>query len=739
MPDTPTPAAQMSPAHTLHRFPSHQSLNLTNNGSSTSLSSSPISPTSTRSRLRNSLNLTFMKRRSSKSDDTKIKTPQDQIFHTSYSYSPSYTYNDSIMSPPNSVSTCYTSPPHSNPQKKKSPLTTTKASFQPFNSAPPPVIKPFVFSGKVRFVENDTCAICEEPLHFILAGERKLVLECKHIAHEQCYMEFLTDDVVSPDDKDLVPLCPVCGEKSKPVDESQWNDLYQERLRKARQLEREDAINQLIKSSPGKAAGGVDILLWPLAKEKTPAISCAAAKPMVQVQVNKQPDTPQSPGLSYMSLKIDVSPDDYDGGRDAFIGYHEVLSPRDATVPSQRDPVMDNLLASIADWGRHDPNTLGTVKCVDLVEVSTDQGATYKSLVGFLFEDLILFVENAFPGEYASKTLFPGSNIKGSLVISKHVASVINGTDISIFVNSTNSPELRVNVPGNQDEWFKTLVQLYRGNRLDSPFLPQRCQMSPPLMSPAKFPSPVDAPLDLVVVVPIGSSNDTQIKMLQKIVRDILDSMTHLDRLSLLLVGCGPDEKSSYGASSSAEYIALGLASPEWAGWDHSINSLNDPSVRGGGTKKVTLEAWAHAKRLLETRESKNTACAIFMISETQLIPNQEMSHPSSPTKVFTMNQLDRVVGEIQKCKKRRIGYARLSVETEHDTIVQIYDSPEADSHQSANGGHATFTFPLYFGSSELKLAIRGVPPSKFSVSSCEGQFETAECYAYQSLQRPQA
>lgn len=730
MPDTvtakPLPIPQMSSAHHLHRFPSNQSLTSFHNGSNGSLTS-PLSPTSTRSRLRNSLNLTFMKRRPSKTDDTKIQTPQDQIFHTSYSQSPGHGYTDSVMSPPNSTSTCYTSPPYSNPPKKKTP---TKNSFEPFNSAPPPAIKPFVFSGKVRFVENDSCAICEEPLHFILAGERKLVLECKHIAHEQCYMEFLSDDVVSPDDKDLVPLCPVCGEKSKPIDDSQWNDLYHERLRKARQLEREDVINQLIKSSPGKAAGGVDILLWPLAKEKTPAVACSTVRPIVSVQVNKQRGTPKPPGFSYMNLKIDVTPDEYDGGRDSFIHYHEQVSPRDG--PERHDPVLDNLVASVADWGKLDPNTAGSIRCVDLMEVSTDQGTTYKSLVGFLFDDLVLFVENSYPVRHPSKTLFPGSVIKGSLVISKHIASVINGKDMSIFVHSVNSPELRVNIPGYQDEWFNTLVHLFRGNRHGDSFHKRRCEATPPLSSPIKLATPVDAPIDLVVVVPIGSCNDTQIKMLQKTIRGILACMSHLDRLSLLLVGCGPDENSTYGASNNTEYIALGLASPEWPGWDHSINSLNDPSVRGGGTKKVTLEAWAHAQRLLATRESKNATCSIFMISETRLVPNQEMSNPSSPTKVFTLNQLDRIDDEIRKCKKRRIGYAKLLVETEHDTIVQIYDSQEADSHQSANGRHAIFTFPLYFGKTDLNLAIRGVPPSKFTLLSCEGQFETTECFVFQ-------
>ncbi|KAG5362867.1 hypothetical protein CJU89_2005 [Yarrowia sp. B02] len=727
MPDMsvkPLPVTPLSPAHNLHRFPSSQSL--ASNGSNGSLTS-PLSPSSTRSRLRNSLNLTFMKRRSSKVDDHKIRTPQDQIFEASYTHSPGY--GDSVMSPSNSISTCYTSPPYSNPPKKKAP---TKDSFQPFNSAPPPVIKPvikpFVFSGKVRFVENDCCAICEEPLHFILAGERKLVLECKHIAHEQCYMEFLTDDVISPDDTDLVPLCPVCGEKSKPVDDAQWNDLQQERLRKARQLEREDAINQLIKSSPGRAPGGIDILLWPLAKEKTPASTSATVRPIVRVHMEKETRAPRSPGLSYMNLKVDVSPDEYDGGRDSFIHYHEQISPRDTPT---RDPAMDNLVASVADWGRHDPNTAGPIHCVDLMEVSTDRGATYKLLVGFLFDDLVLFVENSYPGDYAPKTLFPGSTIKGSLVISKHIESVHNGDDLSIFVHSPSSPELRVNIPDNQEQWYNTLSQLFRGERLDDPYYPARCESTPPLSSSIKLATPVDAPLDLVVVLPIGSCNDTQIKMLQKTIRGILASMSHLDRLSLLLVGCGPDENSTFGANSSTEYIALGLASPEWSGWDHSINSLNDPSVRGGGTKKVTLEAWAHSKRLLETRETKNSACAIFMIAETQLVPNQEMSHPSSPTKVFTLNQLGRLTSEVQKCKKKRIGYARLSIETENDTIVQVYDSPDVDSHQNAYG-HATFTFPLYFGQSELKLQIRGVPPSKFAVSSCEGQFETAECVTTQ-------
>lgn len=646
------------------------------------------------------------------------------MFETSYSYSPVYSQSDLVMSPPNSTSTRYTSPPSHYSLKTR---TSAKGNFQPYNSAPPPAIKPFVFSGKVRFAEKDSCAICEEPLHFILAGERKLVLECKHIAHEQCYVEFLCDDVISPDDEDLVPLCPVCGEKSKPVDDSQWNDLYHERVRKARQMEREDAINQLIKSSPGRAPGGVDILLWPLAKEKSPAAPASTVRPIVRVQVERQPGTPQSPALAYYDLKMDVSPDEYDGGRDSFIHYHEQKSPRD-----NRGFAMDNLLASVADWGRHDPSTAGLLRCVDLVEVSTDQGTTYKSLVGFLFGDLVLFVENSYPGDHASKVLFPGSVIKGYLVISKHIASVINGKDMSIFVHSVSSPELRVNIPGNQDEWFRTLSHLFRGNSFDEQLHPERCESTPPLLSPIKIAGSVDAPLDLVVVIPIGSSNNTQIKMLQKTVRQILAGMSHLDRLSLLLVGCGPGENSTFGESNSTEYIALGLASPEWSGWAHSINSFNDPAVRGGGTKKVTLEAWAHSKRLLDIRESKNTACAIFMISETPLIPNKEMSQPSSPTKVFTMNQLDRIVGEVQKCKKRSVGYARLSVDTQTDTIVEIYDSPEADSHQSAHGRHATFTFPLYFGNSELKMVIKGVPPAKFTVSSCGGQFDTAECYTYQ-------
>lgn len=441
------------------------------------------------------------------------------------------------MSPPDTISTGYTSPPYSNPPKKKKAPTTT---YQPFNSAPPPVIKPFVFSGKVRFVENDSCAICEEPLHFILAGERKLVLECKHSAHEQCYMEFLSEDVVTPDDRDLVPNCPVCGEKSRPVDESQWNDLYQERLRKARQTEREDAINELIKSSPGKAAGGVDILLWPLAKEKTPATVSPSVRPVVRVYAAPQPETPKSPGLSYMNLKIDVSPDEYDGGRDSFINYHEQISPRDG--PPKRDPAMENLISSVFDWGRHDPHTAGPIRCVDLMEVSTDQGKSYKSLIGFLFDDLVLFVENSYPGEFPSKTLFPGSIIKGSLVISKHIDSVENGEDMSIFVHSNNSPELRVRVPGSQQEWFNTLSHLFQGSRLDDPSYPGRCEATPPLASPIKLPTPVDAPLDLVVVVPIGSCTDLQLKMVQKAIRDILASLSHLDRLSLILVGCGPDE-----------------------------------------------------------------------------------------------------------------------------------------------------------------------------------------------------
>lgn len=703
-----SPSQSMSSFHSFHSF-----------GPSSARPRSPLSPATPRTKLRNSLNLGFMTKRRSKKEDTKIKTPQNQIFETSYSSSPQTC--GSVMSTGRSISTTFTSPPYSNPPPRK-------ASF---HSATPPVVQPYIFSGQAGYGEEEAgCDICEEPLVNTLSGERKLVLQCSHEVHEECFLEYLPVDVFSPDDKDAHPPCPTCGELSMPANEAQWNELFRQKLQKARQLQREQELNELVRLSPHRTPEGADILHWPLAKEKTQAVTSPSVRPNVRIKVEPRPSSERSADLSYMSLTMEASADDYDGGRDSFINYHEQQSP---LHHRPTDPVLSNLIASVSDWGRHDPHTAGPVRCVDAMDVSNDGGRSYRTLLGFLFDDLILFIENSHPGSLSSKTLFPGSVIKGSLIISRHVHSVNNGADLCIFINAQHSTELKMNIPANQDEWYHRLLQLVSGQPSEDPFCVPKGRITPLLSSPIRLATPVDSPVDLVLVIPIASCSDVQLRAVQETIRGVLASLSHLDRLALTLVGCGPGEASTFAAAKT-EYIVVGFAGPEWSGWDHTIRSLADPAVRGGGKKKVTLEAWSHSRRLLEARETKNPTCAIFMISETAMSPNQEMSHPSSPTKIFALNQLTHIVPRLRESKRKRIGFARLVVETADDTIVQIFDSHDkADSHQSANGGHASFTFPIFFGSAELKLAVRGVPPTKFILTSCEGQFDQAECLLGQS------
>src|SRR5256885_13772382 len=54
-----------------------------------------------------------------------------------------------------------------------------------------------------RTFVGGVCAVCEEPLEHKLLGEGIFQFSCGHVAHEDCFYEYLRD----PDQSQYCPLC----------------------------------------------------------------------------------------------------------------------------------------------------------------------------------------------------------------------------------------------------------------------------------------------------------------------------------------------------------------------------------------------------------------------------------------------------------------------------------------------------------------------------------------------------
>uniref|UniRef100_A0A060T3K7 ARAD1A10494p n=1 Tax=Blastobotrys adeninivorans TaxID=409370 RepID=A0A060T3K7_BLAAD len=141
-------------------------------------------------------------------------------------------------SPPGPVDASLQNPTQSSAELKPKPKT-------------PPAVTPYIdcmrqatTGRRNRSLVGSSCCFCEEPLEFLLAEERVLVLKCQDVAHYHCLSQLTDMEAVRHNVPGSgLPVCPNCNEVAHPGDDSIYHEIMKEKLLRS---PTSDSYSQLI-------------------------------------------------------------------------------------------------------------------------------------------------------------------------------------------------------------------------------------------------------------------------------------------------------------------------------------------------------------------------------------------------------------------------------------------------------------------------------------------------------------
>lgn len=471
-------------------------------------------------------------------------------------------------------------------------LRTPPSSVKKRESRSPPTLD--------NFQENDTCAICEEPLRSTLKGETDILLACKHSCHKICMLVILSldDNRLShslPDFLDpFVTCCKQCGAPARCAD-----------ITDADQMLEDIAIKGIMSpvEAPVPFTPNDQMIPDPIVNPPAPIrpnsvvnyTTKSIPSPVVDFEDVTTPQMSVNADLDKISLTSDGSK------KEVLVKLHikapkiHTDCPENATHENSRQEVMKEVsrkLSALINYSQV-ATDLSKLIMFDFLNISVT-GTDWDTLCCFLFDDRLLLVD------------FSKQEIVGQLLIHDDVAN-INKRENGITLNLTQQgfPELQLchSHPLICLKWYnyfhRVLALVSNGNEFQVPFnqittngwyiledtfslVPENsikvrtatehdCQLTENLLLEA-LPRPEDLPINLVLSIPLANStkleNHTYKDMIEKLITNVRSRLRPFDKLALILIGTDANGRACRKGSF------VGCAEPAWDGWDSVVKNV---------------------------------------------------------------------------------------------------------------------------------------------------------------------
>ncbi|CEP21932.1 FAR1 [Cyberlindnera jadinii] len=477
---------------------------------------------------------------------------------------------------------------------------------------------------------KEQCGFCEELMAMRLSTEKVLELSCNHKCHYNCYRVLLNKDDISD-----LPICSLCGVKSKPVDEAILEEMYSEILINQNtedfgfeeQLDRiTPVVDTVLPQIPPQSGFNSKFLssaipMTPLDK-MTDQLNSSGFHPTCDCYTSNNPFTPStlSTPTFVPSWSKQASPsviaDDLLKPQVSIVGefnkhtinntvssytishlvniftneIEEEKTSEDFKLRSEiHNKVISIFKERIVDLKGIDLDKLPPLTIFDQFEISID-GESWETVNGFVFTSTLILVHESF------------STIVGSVLLKDHFTnSVLQHGDLTLFFSTMTLPELQIRssnqvVMSKWDDFFAyklkrngqiPLIQMSTNNwclvddgTLDIPEdarkfnrLTEKGLDLPFNIMKQVLPAPKRLPLNLIVSVTLCNTTPTSNEEYD---RDIKHS------LRLILSHLGPQDRfglvvlgrSGEREPDPAASTFYGMTSSSWSGWEEIIEDL---------------------------------------------------------------------------------------------------------------------------------------------------------------------
>ncbi|KAL5119343.1 hypothetical protein ACEQ8H_002830 [Pleosporales sp. CAS-2024a] len=315
------------------------------------------------------------------------------------------------------------------------------------------------------------------------------------------------------------------------------------------------------------------------------------------------------------------------------------------------DEITEELHARVDNWHGLDFSRFGKLRLHGHIRVGKDR-QSWQELECYLFSDMLICVKEkkvtaqpTWDGSATTASKRTKCNLKGSILIKKHLNQVEHSADeliLTLSLSVAELPSFHLQFPdrGQLELWRRALVDIrlefptsramhdyeqdysgtedeeYRRNRvssINSSYTAARSTMTAPTeytSSRAGKPEPrlantIHVPVDVVVVIPVSSSmQGLKINLLRDTLRFLVHSLGERDRMGLVTFG-----------SSGGGVPIVGMTNKTWKDWPkvlESIRPVGQKSLRADVVDGANV-----AMDLLMQRKSSNPLSSILLISDS--------------------------------------------------------------------------------------------------------------------------
>lgn len=523
-----------------------------------------------------------------------------------------------------------------------------------------------------RSLVGSSCCFCEEPLEFLLADERVLVLKCQDVAHYHCLSQLTDMEAVRHNVPGSgLPVCPNCNEVAHPGDDSIYHEIIKEKLLRS---PTSDSYSQLISNLSAESnlhqtdasSSAESVLTVPktppelvvdesnspesvLTQPSTSGSSCRrkrAARPIALTSPPRQmlfTDTFQrqdySRGIPECLLpKLQVSAVAEMGeitplsSEDRFCTFLvSVSSPPRAGSQYQltsrdierRNSVVSRLQHKVKDWQSLRPAAFGNLRLWNNFRMSRD-AESWQDITCYLFEKVLVIVKEYNQAGKAKESYVKAviylSNIgtvscpeRGTLKL-----EIANEMPRTLYLDSLNGAVIT--------DWFEafsnastqfpiTLVQdpqiprpLFNGDDEDAN---STFSFRSSNSLPGKHVSSKDTPIDIVVGIQQGEAlQNAKFDAIRESILTILKNMGPLDKLGIVM----------YGGSTPQMWDLEHARSSDWKQVISQIQSslAAPPSADSDGGCDLDL-VLAACREAISNGKSANPHTVFYVLSDSKL------------------------------------------------------------------------------------------------------------------------
>lgn len=447
--------------------------------------------------------------------------------------------------------------------------------------------------GFKSFLKNE-CCFCEEMLYNKFNKERIIELNCNHQCHYDCYLL-----LINGEDKEESPICCICEEKTKPIDENIIEEMYSKTLI-GDEIEIEPQHKSITPFTPQDKiidnCNSAGFQTSPKLRYSTPSTLHSISSPKITIddilkptiniipEFNKLNGILESSDVIKFNNVLNIFSTEFNHDEDLEKEYKESLIK--LTINHQ---IIENFTIQIKDnKGLKFSVLKDKLRLFDFIEISLD-GEIWEFVQAFIFTNFLLLLNEE------------GDTIIGTIMINDHFTKLTtkDSNSLIFYFNTVSLPELHIRSLNSilitkwldffQNKLYNddslSLIQITTNawelvqDKVDIPDeiiqfndMTARGLDLPFQLMKSLIPKPKPLGISIVMSISLlnrtGANDDEYLMNLKKAIRGVLNGLRDFDRFGLIIIGRDGNRQLGHFGTF------YGLINKKWSGWDEILEEL---------------------------------------------------------------------------------------------------------------------------------------------------------------------